>query len=136
MKKLDIEQKYIIAKDYLIPQLCDDIGFNKDDLIISDSVIDYIINNYTKEDGVRELKRCLENIISRLNILKFTNNSKKLNMSFDMPEFKLPLELTIDILTYYNFSIMVHVKYAFADQPPLKAPLAHTLKETPETSPA
>jgi len=31
---------------------------------------------------------------------------------------------------------MVHVKYAFTDQPPLKAPFDHALKETPETSPA
>ena len=57
MKKLDIEQKHIIAKDYLIPQICKDIGFNKNDIIIKRNVIDYMINNYTDEDGVRELKR-------------------------------------------------------------------------------
>ena len=98
MKKLDIEQKHIIAKDYLIPQICKDIGFNKNDIIIKRNVIDYMINNYTDEDGVRELKRCLENVISRINILKFTNNSQKLGMSFNISEFQLPLELKIDLL--------------------------------------
>ena len=98
MKKLDTKQKYIIAKNYIIPQLCNDIGFKKDDIIIENDVIDYIINNYTNEEGVRELKRCLENIISRINILKYTSNSEELEMSFSLPEFKLPLNITITIL--------------------------------------
>jgi ATP-dependent Lon protease len=47
------------------------------ELIFEDSIISYIINKTDKEDGVRNLNRSLESIISNINVLKLTetNNS-------------------------------------------------------------
>ena len=45
--------------------------FTKEDIIIPDATIHYIIDNYCmKEDGVRNLKRCLEIIYTKLNLYR------------------------------------------------------------------
>ena len=45
--------------------------FEKDDIIIPEKSLQYIIDKYTdKEDGVRNLKRCLEIIYTKLNLCR------------------------------------------------------------------
>ena len=46
-------------------------------LIFNNESIEYIISNYTLKEGVRNLKRCLETIISKINIY---------NLSYDKDE--------------------------------------------------
>ena len=65
----NVNDKLIIAKKYLIPSIMKNVGFNEDDIIFTDEVISYIISKYTtKEKGVRNLKRCLEIMITKLNL--------------------------------------------------------------------
>jgi ATP-dependent Lon protease len=89
-----IEEKIIICKKYLIPEIMQNIGFNTNNLIveIDDSIIEYIIYNYTSlnEDGVRGIKKILENIFLKINVLRFINNN---NIKIDFPYF-----LTKDIV--------------------------------------
>lgn len=56
-------EKVDIAKNYLIKNILSD---HNSKLKISKNVIEYIVTNYTKESGVRELKRCLEKIIRKV----------------------------------------------------------------------
>ena len=92
--------KIIIAKDYSIPELMDNVGFNKDDISFSDEVLGYIIDNYTEEEGVRSLRRCIETILMKLNVYRFLkNNSDELTYKID--DFAIPYSLTnntVDIL--------------------------------------
>lgn len=57
-------EKLNIAKEYLIPKLCKENGLSK--FNIKDKEILYIIRNYTRESGVRELKRKLDQIIRKV----------------------------------------------------------------------
>lgn len=57
-------EKLSIAKTHLIPNLCEQNGLKK--LNINDETILYIIRNYTRESGVRELKRKLDTIIRKI----------------------------------------------------------------------
>ena len=87
------EEKLIISKQYLIPELLDTYKLystkkgrpskNKNnkiaDVSFTDDNLDYIIKfntinsiNSPKEDGVRSIKRRLEKICSNLNIIKLT----------------------------------------------------------------
>jgi len=66
----NINEKIIIAKNYLLKQLCKEIGYEFGSIIFSDKIISSIIENYTFEPGVRSLKRSLENILLKLNIDK------------------------------------------------------------------
>jgi endopeptidase La len=65
------KEKIIIAQNYMIKELCENIGFKRDKIYIDDEIIHYIIEKYTIEAGVRELRRKLEQILLKLNIDRF-----------------------------------------------------------------
>lgn len=64
------KQKTIIANNYLLPKIREQVKFQTEDIIISDETVHYIIDNFAKEDGVRTLKRCLEIIYTKLNLYR------------------------------------------------------------------
>ena len=65
------KQKTVIANSHLLPKIQDQVRFKTDDIIIPDEVLHYIIDNFcNKEDGVRNLKRCLEIIYTKLNLYR------------------------------------------------------------------
>lgn len=55
-------EKLQIAKHYLWPQLLASIAYTSKQIKISDKCLRYIIDNYTREAGVRQLERCLKTI--------------------------------------------------------------------------
>ena len=80
LKGFSKENKILIAKDYLIPELCINVGMDINDLVWEDSLLSHIITNYTEEEGVRELRRHIENIYLKINMLRFIEhpeNEKK-----------------------------------------------------------
>ena len=77
-KGYDIKEKTIIAKKYLLPKIREQVNFKEGDIIIPDDVIQYIISNEKltqKEEGVRNLKRCLEIIHTKLNLFRLMHNT-------------------------------------------------------------
>jgi len=65
------KDKLIIAKDYLLPKIREEIKFTSESIVFSDTILEYIINDFTeKEDGVRNLKRCLEIVYKKLNLYR------------------------------------------------------------------
>jgi ATP-dependent Lon protease len=98
--KLGLDEKKVIAKDYLIPSLCKEVAINKEDILFDDDIIKYIIENYSKEDGVRNLRRTFETILSKLNIIRITQtcNINDLDLPFKIDNFKLPLHINKDII--------------------------------------
>ena len=65
------KDKLVIAKDYLLPKIRDEIKFDNDAIVFNDEILEYIINDFTeKEDGVRNLKRCLEIVYKKLNLYR------------------------------------------------------------------
>lgn len=72
------ESKLNISKNYLLPSICKQVNFNIQDIIIDDSILKTIIEQYTNnEKGVRNLKRCLEKIVTKLNIMKLFYNGNE-----------------------------------------------------------
>jgi ATP-dependent Lon protease len=72
-KGYDSKEKIVIAKNYLLPKIREQVNFLEKDIIINDDIIQYIVQNegFTKkEDGVRNLKRCLEIIYTKLNLFR------------------------------------------------------------------
>ena len=65
------KEKLIIAKEHLLPKIRDEIKFDSSTIVFNDELLEYIINDFTeKEDGVRNLKRCLEIIYKKLNLYR------------------------------------------------------------------
>ena len=99
------KDKIKICYEYILPELLETFLFTNEDIIFSEEAILYIIENYTqKEEGVRNLKRCLETIISKINIYYLSNhndnndNDKEINMTFKIKDFQLPIKITNDIV--------------------------------------
>jgi ATP-dependent Lon protease len=89
---LSIEDKIIISNKYLLPELYKKIGL-EDMIIIPDEVIQYIIEEYTLEPGVRKLKEKLFSIVGEINLSVF----KDMNANIE-----IPIVITIeDIKTKY-----------------------------------
>jgi len=60
--------KIKIAKNFLIKEACTNIGTDSSIIKIADDDIEYIVEEYTSEAGVRSLKRKIESILLKLNI--------------------------------------------------------------------
>lgn len=58
-------EKREIAKTHLIPKRLADVKLEPNMLVFSDEVIDFIINHYTKEAGVRELDRQISHVVRK-----------------------------------------------------------------------
>ncbi|MCX7728003.1 MAG: endopeptidase La [Bacteroidia bacterium] len=56
------EEKLQICKKYLIPKICSETGIKKNQLKLSDNLIEHIIENYTYESGVRNLEKRIAKI--------------------------------------------------------------------------
>jgi ATP-dependent Lon protease len=65
------KEKLTISQDYLLPKIRDQIKFRSEDIVFPEEVVGHIIDNYCeKEMGVRNLKRCLEIIFTKLNLFR------------------------------------------------------------------
>ena len=65
------KQKTVISNNYLLPRIREQVRFNKEEIIIPEDTIHHLIDTYcNKEDGVRNLKRCLEIIHTKLNLYR------------------------------------------------------------------
>jgi ATP-dependent Lon protease len=70
-KGYDLKEKLTIARNYMLPKIREQVGFGQDDIVISDDVLLHIISNQAKgEEGVRNLKRTLEIIHTKLNLYR------------------------------------------------------------------
>ena len=70
-KGYDKKQKLIISTNYLLPKIREQIKFSLGEVEITDEALNYIIeHNCNNEDGVRNLKRCLEIIHTKLNLYR------------------------------------------------------------------
>ena len=69
------EEKFHIAKDHLFPAVLEDHGLTREQLIIEETTVRKMIEDYTREAGVRGLKKQLEAIaraVSEKIVLKET----------------------------------------------------------------
>ena len=88
-KGYELKEKNTIAKDYLLPVVRNLVKFSEEDIIIGNDIIEYIIEKNTEnEKGVRNLKRCLEIIYTKLNLYRLMK--EKTNI------FEKDMELTIE----------------------------------------
>lgn len=66
-ENLTVEEKIVIARDYIIPNTTRDMGL-MDVVDMSNDVIEYIILTYTLEPGVRKLKEVIFDLYGEINI--------------------------------------------------------------------
>ncbi|WP_375723016.1 endopeptidase La [Arcobacter sp. KX21116] len=89
-------EKYHIAKDYLIPQELEKHGLKKTEISMSQTTVEMIISKYTREAGVRNLRRVFSKLFRKAakKILskdesKVLINTKNLKEFLDNPIFEI-----------------------------------------------
>uniref|UniRef100_A0A7V3VTT3 Lon protease n=1 Tax=candidate division WOR-3 bacterium TaxID=2052148 RepID=A0A7V3VTT3_UNCW3 len=71
-----LEEKIMIAKKYLIPRQIAEAGLKPENITFTDGAIKSIINNYTREAGVRNLEREIGSICRKV-ARRFAEGKKK-----------------------------------------------------------
>ena len=93
------KDKRTISKDYLIPTIIQQVNFKEGDIIIPDETIDYLVENYTEEEkGVRNLKRSLEIIYTKLNLYRLMKPDSTLFEKEMTLKVEFPYTVTTDIV--------------------------------------
>ena len=93
------KEKKVIADKYLLPRIKEQVRFNDGDIIIPDDVVGHIIDNHcNKEDGVRNLKRCLEIIYTKLNLYRLMKPGSNLFESEMALKVEFPFNVTKEIV--------------------------------------
>ena len=81
------KEKLAIAEQYLVPAALKEVNL-MEKVGISSEVLQYVIDEYAKEEkGVRQLKRCVEGIMQKINMLRIFNSK---DLPFHIKDFSLP----------------------------------------------
>jgi ATP-dependent Lon protease len=107
------KDKLEICKKFILPDVLKQINLNINDIEVSDDVINYIIKNTSSEKGVRNLKRNIETIFSKINLFRLLKpntylfDKKIINVEFpiiiniEMIDHLLP-KIEINTNTFLN----------------------------------
>jgi ATP-dependent Lon protease len=100
----DAKEKIVIARQYMLPKIRDQVNFKIDEIVIPDETIKYIVGakHLTQEEaGVRNMKRCLEIIYTKLNLFRLMKPDENLFSKDIKMEVKFPMTVTnkeVDVL--------------------------------------
>lgn len=98
-KGYDAKEKLIIARNFLLPKIRDQVNFEEDAVIIPDETMKELIANKSimkGEEGVRNLKRSLEIIHTKLNLFRLMKPEKNIfEKDMDL-KIQFPIEVTSD----------------------------------------
>jgi ATP-dependent Lon protease len=93
------KEKTVIANNYLLPRIREQVKFTKGDIVIPDDVLGYINETHCqKEDGVRNMKRCLEIIHTKLNLYRLMKPGSNLFEGEMSLKVEFPFKVTKDIV--------------------------------------
>jgi ATP-dependent Lon protease len=87
LKGYDLKQKTVIAENYLLPIALKEVNL-VEKITISTDILTAVIQEYANEEkGVRELKRSIEQITQKVNMLRMYNSP---DLPFYIKDFALP----------------------------------------------
>ena len=93
------KEKTIIANNYLIPKIQEQVRFTSSEIQIPNDVIAHMIDTHcNKEDGVRNLKRCLEIIYTKLNLYRLMKPGTNLFEGEMSLKVEFPFKVTKEIV--------------------------------------
>ncbi len=81
-----VNDKLKIVKEFIIPEIAESVGLKNESWInIPDDLIEWIVENYTNEAGVRSIKRKIEQIFLTINLerLKAGNSNNNITINKD-----------------------------------------------------
>lgn len=111
-------EKCLISSEFLIPTFLRNLNISEKNIVFPNETLLYLMRMIRERNmeicdeegrsGVRQIKHILEHIIMKLNLLRnisYTGKRKynrKLQLSYQIPNFQLPLVVSIDTLNQLN----------------------------------
>jgi ATP-dependent Lon protease len=98
------KEKIVIAKQFMLPKIREQVNFQPEEIVIPDETIRYIVGakHLTQDEaGVRNMKRCLEIIHTKLNLFRLMKPEENLFSKDIKMDVKFPMTITnkeVDIL--------------------------------------
>lgn len=94
------KEKKVILTQYVWPTLLERLSFQASELILTDEAINFLIQEHSQqEEGVRTLIRVVENVVTRLNLLRIAGKqedvSRRLKFAMDI---SFPLTITREVV--------------------------------------
>jgi len=81
------KEKLAICENFLLPAALNEVNL-KEKVAISKEILEHILKEYASEEtGVRQLKRCIEQVAQKINMLRIFNAKE---LPFYIKEFQLP----------------------------------------------
>jgi len=92
------KDKMVILKDYVLPEILDRLAFKKDEIVLTDAAAKYMISEFSSEEkGVRTLIRTLENMMTRINMLRVAKDDSMKEYKFYM-DVSFPFTITEEVV--------------------------------------
>lgn len=101
---LTLDDKIVIVRNYILPEINKKMGM-EDCVIMSDEIIEFIVENYTLESGVRKLKEVMFDLFGEINISMLRCGCKS-----NSSNLELPIVLTEDLLVKKYLSKYTPIK--------------------------
>jgi hypothetical protein len=87
-------EKKVIVANYVWPEILRHAGISREDLSADEEAAEYIIKEYSNnEDGMRNLIRVVEGVVSRVNLIRISDEESAKAFKFWIP-VKFPMKLT------------------------------------------
>ena len=83
---LQLPEKVVISQKYLLPPILEEVGFSPQDIVIDETEVRQIVEEFTAEAGVRKLKEILYQIV------------REVNRKVIMEDLELPIKLDKDFI--------------------------------------
>ena len=98
-KGYETKEKIVIAEKYLLPKIREQVKFEEGEIIIPETTMRHIIEHHTeKEQGVRNLKRCLEIIYTKLNLYRLMRPGTNLFEKEMALAVEFPMTITSEVV--------------------------------------
>tara|TARA_Y100000816_G_scaffold292466_1_gene287893 strand:- start:1316 stop:3607 length:2292 start_codon:yes stop_codon:yes gene_type:complete len=98
-KGYEPKEKIVISNNHLIPKIQEQVLFTQEDILIPEETIKHIVEMYCdKEQGVRNLKRCLEIIYTKLNLYRLMKPDTNLFEKEMSLKVEFPYTVTSEIV--------------------------------------
>jgi ATP-dependent Lon protease len=95
------KEKTVIVNDYLLPKIRDQVKFSEEEIVIPKETISHLMEHHNvcnQEKGVRNLKRCLEIIYTKLNLFRLMETDDNLFEKDMAINVEFPMTVTRDVV--------------------------------------
>jgi len=79
LQAIPLLEKVEICKNFIIPEILENMGYNKENIVLSNNELENIILGYTYEAGVRKIKEKLNEILRNYHLNRLINNQSIAN---------------------------------------------------------